>query len=210
MAARKKSETDILEMLRANGAWAYKIADAAKCPRCSTVVHGARRPADVFFSYQGMAGLVEVKSSPTYSFQYVTCKDHEPMSMRDFLMGKERWPDHLMEARVGLVSHQRRALTVFDAMGGAAWLALQLGSGRVNSQEKPRRMFFVPWRVWIKYELLLYGHGTLSASLAPHQISLREFSMEVFMTPYELTWRKGSQWIIPNSHILRTTYKIPG
>lgn len=203
MPARKLSEQDFASLIKSYNGFIVKIPDAGKCPRCHTVMSGAKRPFDYMFSVNGIAGALEVKSTSSPTLQFASGFDEKTMEIHQFIRGEIR------DIEIsGIMEHQRRGLSAFADKGGLAWMGVQFGE-RVGGKTNPRRLFLVPWLHWMQMEAGLLQLGSLSISLAPHQLAIRNspYNGEKLLNDYEIE-RIDGEWKIPSSHVFSRLYNL--
>ncbi len=208
MTAPKTSERDILASLRPHG-WVKKETDAP-IYKHGRMMYRGKRPFDISATINGQGLAIEVKSSATYSLQFLSLTydhtTHEPTDTWRFVQGQpDEWPEELREGiQPSIQWHQRRGLSRFEVLGkGKSWLAIQFGRNAVNAVEKPRRMFMIPWDRWLHLEKAILDLGYTSIGLTSRYIAVREQGLTVLheLADCELTWQGGkAPWTFSKTH----------
>ncbi len=207
MAKRKtkRNEPEIRKMIERHGWECRKLRDALmvtlniRCPHCGRpsthkkLAWQSETPYDLKGEILGVSVPIEVK------------------------WAEKRFPFANEES--GIRPKQREHLTGWQQKHKhPTWLALTMGTGRVNSMSDPhrRRTWLVPWNVWLEVEQKLLALNFKSLPMSPdttnRQDLLRnELTAVQALAPYELKWKKwpdGSGWAVPQEHAFARSYEL--
>ncbi len=189
MTARKKSEADIGKLIRGIGGDWKKFEDRRYCPHCRQLIYRVdNQPYDGLGVLRGQTFPIEIKSAKL-SFPFADIKEHQ---------------------RAGLTDWQKKH-------GATAWFALQMGTGKAGSKDSnlPRRLWLVPWDIWLSYEEWVretadqvslpydWHYGRMRKIITEHEMGAVQVLQD-----HELMWREG-EWVLPDDHLFRLIY-LPG
>ena len=160
------------EMLNWYGV-AHKNTDGINCPRCfSVVVPASGGVPDYSLTVRGFGTVIEVKAgADRINFNQITPEQREHMN----------WWQMKSE--------------------GTAWLAVFIGTDRVNTASLMRkRLFLVEWDYWQEYEETILEYEKYKyagiASINGMRIQNEWLTISEACSQYECVWEKGI-WHIP-------------
>lgn len=170
---------EIYNMLRRLYFWPMTQTDTARCPHGHLVHPPKGRPDILVLSPRGQSTVVECKLFPR--------EGAFPFSAID--TGQHRW------------------LNNWTLDGGTGFLALGT-HGRAGVMENPRRLWLVPWRDWLRIEMLLRDAGQASLPLinkAGQRRAVQDGGLCAvnLLKKWELEWRDGC-WHLGELHPLGT------
>ena len=182
---RKKSEADLGTLIRSLGGDWKKFEDKRACPHCHKLLYRVdNRGYDGMATIRGISIPIEVKSGQR-SFAFADLKPHQHEALLE-------WE---------------------NKHGKQSWIALQVGTGRVNQKKEglPRKFWLFPHVLFQRMEALLdetVGQKSIPYSLATTRNKLiHKYNLTLVegYWDYEIIWMDG-KWILPTWHVFRLYY----